>query len=61
MNSTGSVHTMNLSKLFAPLFFSIAVLSSLTMIGGCGQSEPEKPKGGTYYEGPMKPKSVNGG
>jgi hypothetical protein len=52
---------MNRSKLFAPLFFLIAVLSSLTMIGGCGQSEPEKPKGGTYYEGPMKPKSVNGG
>jgi len=43
------------------LAFVFAVFAMLTLVAGCGQSEPEKPKGGTYYEGPMKPKSAGAG
>lgn len=41
--------------------FALAVLVSSVVLAGCGQPEPEKPKAGTYYEGPMKPKSAGGG
>ena len=39
----------------------IFLLATTAIMVGCGKSEPEPTKGGgTYYEGPMKPKSVGG-
>jgi hypothetical protein len=43
------------------LAVAFAAVATIFVLAGCGQPEPEKTKGGTYYEGPMKPKSAGGG
>lgn len=43
----------------------IAVTLIATFVGifaaACGKTEETKPKSGSYYEGPMKPKGAPGG
>ena len=39
---------------------SLAVLTAALALSACGKQEEAKPKSGSYYEGPMKPKGAPG-
>jgi len=50
---------MNLTFRRAFAITMIAVLTSI-FAASCAKPEETKPKSGSYYEGPMKPKDTSG-